>query len=121
VSRSNSIWKQLEEVIRQRKSAPAEKSYTAQLLAGGVDRIGEKILEEAREVVEAAGETDDPQRQHLVHEAADLLFHLFVMLGHCDVPIAAVEDELTGRFGQSGLEEKASRASRGDTNSSSSQ
>ncbi|MEX0936464.1 MAG: phosphoribosyl-ATP diphosphatase [Pirellulales bacterium] len=113
MSGSNPIWQQLEEVIRQRKSAPVENSYTAQLLSGGVDRIGEKILEEAREVVEAAGEPDDPQHRHLVHEAADLLFHLCVMLGHCDVPIAAVEDELARRFGQSGLEEKASRASRG--------
>ena len=95
--------------IQDRKAHPAEKSYTAKLLAGGVSAIGGKITEEAAEVVEAAGEPGDEGRQHLVREAADLVYHLLVMLAHRDASLADVEAELARRFGISGLEEKASR------------
>ncbi|MGH7139518.1 MAG: phosphoribosyl-ATP diphosphatase [Pirellulales bacterium] len=95
--------------ILDRKTNPAEKSYTAKLLAGGVPAIGGKITEEAAEVVEAAGEPVDEGRQHLVREAADLVYHLLVMLAHRDAGLADVEAELARRFGISGLEEKASR------------
>lgn len=95
--------------IQDRKAHPAEKSYTAKLLAGGVPVIGDKITEEAAEVVEAAGEPGDEGRQHLVREAADLVYHLLVMLAHRDAGLADVEGELARRFGISGLEEKASR------------
>lgn len=96
-------------VIRDRQAHPSEKSYTAALLAGGVDKIGRKIVEEAGEVVAAAAEPGDDGRRHLIHEAADLVYHLFVMLALRDVPLADVEAELARRFGMSGLEEKASR------------
>jgi len=69
----------------------------------------QKVIEEAAEVVEAAGEAGDEGRQHLVCEAADLLYHLLVMLAHRDVRLEEVEAELARRFGISGLEEKASR------------
>lgn len=95
--------------IQDRKAHPAEKSYTAKLLAGGVPAMGDKIMEEAAEVVEAAGEPGDEGRQHLVREAADLVYHLLVMLAHRDASLADVEAELARRFGISGLEEKASR------------
>lgn len=95
--------------IESRKQNPSEKSYTSQLLAGGIERIGSKITEEAAEVVEAAGEPGDAGRLHLVREAADLVYHLLVMLAHRDSKLADVEAELARRFGISGLEEKASR------------
>jgi len=98
-------------VIEDRKANPSasEKSYTVKLLAGGVDKIGEKITEEAAEVVEAAGEPGEQGQEHLTHEAADLVYHLLVMLAYRDVPLTAVEEELARRFGISGLEDKASR------------
>ncbi len=101
---------QLMAVIEDRKANPPAKSYTTTLFAGGVPKIGEKILEEADEVVEAAGEAGEEGRAHLVREAGDLIYHLFVMLGHRDVKLAEVEAELAKRFGISGLDEKASRA-----------
>ena len=106
-----SILQRLMDVIEHRRANPPERSYTSQLFRGGVPKIGSKILEEAREVVEAANEPEDAGRQHLIHEAADLIYHLFVMLGHCNVRLPEVEAELVRRFGVSGLDEKASRSS----------
>jgi phosphoribosyl-ATP pyrophosphohydrolase len=100
---------QLMAVIEDRKANPPAKSYTTTLLAGGVPKIGEKVREEAEEVIEAAGEPGDEGHSHLIREAADLIYHLFVMLGHRDVKLAEVEMELARRFGISGLDEKASR------------
>ncbi len=76
--------------IEDRKANPPAKSYTTTLFAGGVPKIGEKITEEAEEVVEAAGEETEAGRTHLVREAADLIYHLFVMLAHRDVHTAEV-------------------------------
>jgi phosphoribosyl-ATP pyrophosphohydrolase len=99
----------LEQTILARKSAPGEKSYTAQLLAGGVEKIGGKIIEEAAEVVEAAGEEGEPGREHTIREAGDLMYHLLVLLACREVSLAEVEAELARRFGVSGLDEKANR------------
>jgi len=101
---------QLMAVIEDRKVNPPAKSYTTTLFAGGVPKIGEKIREEAEEVIEAAGEPGEQGRGHLMREAADLIYHLFVMLGHRDVTLEEVEAELARRFGISGLDEKANRA-----------
>jgi phosphoribosyl-ATP pyrophosphohydrolase len=98
-------------VIEDRKANPPERSYTTQLLRGGVEKIGAKILEEAREVVDAAADTSPAGHGHLVHEAADLIYHLFVMMGYRDIGFDEVETELARRFGVSGLDEKASRSS----------
>lgn len=95
--------------IEDRKAHPSDKSYTSKLLAGGAQAIGAKISEEADEVVHAAGEPGDDGRQHLVREAADLVYHLLVMLAHRGAALADVEAELARRFGISGLEEKARR------------
>lgn len=95
--------------IEDRKASPSEKSYTSKLLSGGLPMIAGKITEEAAETVEAAGESGEEGRQHLVREAADLLYHLLVLLAHRDTTLANVEDELARRFGISGLEEKARR------------
>lgn len=103
---------QLEATIAERKAAgDGTSSYTAKLLAGGVAKIGEKIVEEAAEVVEAAGEPGDAGREHTIAEAGDVLYHLMVLLAHRDITLADVERELARRFGMSGLEEKASRQS----------
>ncbi|HEV7283191.1 MAG TPA: phosphoribosyl-ATP diphosphatase [Pirellulaceae bacterium] len=99
--------------IRDRRANPSEKSYTSKLFAGGVPKIGAKVTEEAAEAVEAAGEPGDEGRLHLVREAADVVYHLFVLLAHRDVPLEEVEAELARRFGISGLDEKASRTAPG--------
>ena len=104
------IWTDLEQVIAERKAAAeTRKSYVATLLAGGVGVIGAKVVEEAAEVVEAAGETGDDGRSHLVREAADLVFHTLVLLAHREVGWAEVEAELARRFGVGGHVEKAAR------------
>ncbi len=96
-------------VIWQRKDDRPTGSYTTLLLDGGIERIGAKLLEEAGEVVEAAGQPPDAQGSSVVHEAADLLYHLLVLLAFCGRDLSEVEAELARRFGVSGLEEKALR------------
>ena len=110
MSPSTSILDQLTDVIEQRRATMPAGSYTTQLFAGGVDKIGRKITEEAAEVVEAAAEVGEEGRVHLVREAADLLFHLMVMLAHRETQLSEVEAELGRRFGVSGLVEKAARS-----------
>jgi len=96
----------LEQTIAQRRAADPDASYVARLHAKGLAKIAQKVGEEAVESVIAAM-TDD--RQGLVGEAADLLFHLMVLLGAKDIPLAEVLAELDRREGTSGLAEKASR------------
>ncbi len=72
----------------------------------GIDGILKKIGEEATEVVIAA---KGGRRDEIVHETTDLIYHLMVMLGHQDIPLSSLFDELHRRFGVSGLAEKASR------------
>ncbi|MEM8947477.1 MAG: phosphoribosyl-ATP diphosphatase [Planctomycetota bacterium] len=99
----------LEATIHDRRANPSEKSYTSQLLSGGIERIGSKVLEEAAELVEAAGEPAEAGNQHAIYEAGDLLYHMLVLLAARGVELAEVESELARRFGMSGLAEKASR------------
>ena len=68
-----------------------------------------KIIEEAVELVEAAGEPGEAGREHTIREAGDLVYHLFVLLTARDITLQEVEAELARRSGVSGLEEKASR------------
>ena len=100
----------LERTIHARAKKPNAKSYTSQLLAGGVPMIGAKIVEEAVELVEAAGEPGQAGQDHFVREAGDLFYHLLVMLCHKNCTLHDVEAELARRFGVSGIEEKASRS-----------
>jgi len=109
MSQSADILHRLMAVVEDRKVNPPQKSYTTSLFAGGVEKIGSKITEEATEVVEAAGEPGEEGRQHLIREAADLTYHLLVMLAERDANLAEVEEELARRFGISGLDEKAAR------------
>ena len=96
-------------IIEERRTAGADSSYTARLLAGGLEKIGGKVLEEAQEVVEAAAEPGEEGQRHLVYEAADVIYHLLVLLASRDCNLGQVEAELARRFGMSGLKEKASR------------
>lgn len=104
------IIEQLTNVLKARRAADPESSYVASLYAKGLDAILEKVGEEATEVLLAAknvaggGRNDD-----LIHEVADLWFHTMVTLVHLEHDPAWVLDELAGRFGVSGFDEKASR------------
>jgi len=92
--------------IQARKSADPASSWTAQLLAKGPEKCAEKFGEEAIEAVIEAVKGDQTK---LTDEAADVLYHLLVMLAARDVPLSAVLNELKNRQTQSGLAEKASR------------
>ena len=100
------ILEKLSAVIEQRKAADPQSSYVASLYARGLDAILKKVGEEATETLLAAKGDDDAQ---LVHETADLWFHTLVMLGARGLGPADVLAELEGRFGLSGLDEKAAR------------
>jgi phosphoribosyl-ATP pyrophosphohydrolase len=108
MSGEDQVLSRLMQVIEDRKANLPANSYTTTLFAGGVEKIGGKIMEEAAEVVDAAREGDEG-RSHLVHEAADLIYHLFVMLGYREIRLSDVQAELARRFGISGLDEKAAR------------
>lgn len=84
----------LARTVAERRLSPTAASYTAKLFAGGVDRIGKKIGEEATEVVIAA-KNDDPDQ--LVWETADLLYHLVVLLHERGIALDAVGAELSRR------------------------
>lgn len=96
----------LEQVLLARKHSDADASYTRSLLDKGAPKILAKIAEEHGELAE---ELPDGDASKVVHETADLLFHVMVGLVWRDIPIADVWAELERRFGQSGHEEKASR------------
>ena len=96
----------LEKTIASRVDADPAVSYVAQLHRRGVPVIARKLGEEAVEAVVAALSDD---RGELVGEAADVLFHLLVLLGAKDVPFAEVLAELDRREGLSGIAEKAAR------------
>ena len=97
----------LARIVAERAKAPPEESYTAKLLAKGREAAAKKLGEEAVEAVIAAVGGD---RAALVAEAADVLYHLLVVLRSRDVPLDEVMRELQRRTAQSGLAEKASRA-----------
>lgn len=96
----------LEATIAARRDADPSSSYVAKLNAKGLRKIAQKLGEEATETVIAALTED---HQALVGEAADLIFHLMVLLGAKDVPLADVLAELERREGTSGIAEKAAR------------
>ncbi|WP_156842953.1 phosphoribosyl-ATP diphosphatase [Novosphingobium aquimarinum] len=98
----------LEATIATRRTADPSSSYVAKLHAKGLGKISQKLGEEAVETVIAALSED---REALVGEAADLLFHLMVLLSARDVSLAEVMDELDRREGTSGIAEKAARTS----------
>lgn len=105
------VLKHLAATIGQRKGADPASSYVASLHHQGLNKILEKVGEEATEVIIAAKDArGDEGRAELIGEVADLWFHSMVMLSHLDVDINEVTDCLRARLGRSGLEEKAGRA-----------
>lgn len=93
--------------IETRKSADPDSSWTAQLLAKGPEKCAEKFGEEA---VEAIIEAVKGDKGRLTSEAADVLYHLLVMLAASNVTLDEVLRELERRQGQSGLAEKSARS-----------
>lgn len=100
------VLEQLAATIEARKGADPDTSWTAKLLAKGPDKCAEKFGEEAVEAIIAAVKND---KANLTCEAADVLYHLLVMLASRDVDLADVLAELERREGVSGIEEKAGR------------
>ena len=103
---STDILTRLEGVIRERRKAAPEESYVASLAARGLPVIARKLGEEATEAVVAALAGDE---EELVGEAADVLFHLLVLLGEKGIALERVLAELERREGTSGHAEKAAR------------
>ncbi len=98
----------LARIVAERAAAPATESYTAKLLADGPAKAAKKLGEEAVEAALAAVLGD---RQNLTAEAADVLYHLLVVLQGANIPLSDVLAELERRTAQSGLAEKAARQS----------
>lgn len=108
---NDSVLEQLDSVLEARKNAadPAS-SYVASLHAKGLNKILEKVGEEATEAILAAKDArDDTSRAALIGETADLWFHSLVMLSHLNLSYREVLQELERRFNLSGHDEKASR------------
>lgn len=118
-----SILQQLDAVLAERKSADADSSYVASLYAKGLNKILEKVGEEATESIIAAKDLANYSaadadtttaritvaRDELIYEVADVWFHTLVGLAWFDIESDAVLDELARRFGLSGIAEKAAR------------
>ncbi|MDG4894586.1 phosphoribosyl-ATP diphosphatase [Mesorhizobium sp. WSM4976] len=97
---------ELETIIHQRAHSGDPDSWTAKLVAKGMDKAAQKLGEEAVETVIAAIRGD---KQALVSESADLVYHWLVVLGIAGVPLDDVLKELESRTSRSGVAEKASR------------
>ena len=106
-----SILDELTEVLESRKQQQADASYVASLYAAGLNKMLEKVGEEATEVILAGKDAslDPAQKSALVGEVADLWFHTLVVLASLDLSAEDVLAELERRFGTSGHEEKAAR------------
>jgi phosphoribosyl-ATP pyrophosphohydrolase len=102
----NSVFVDLFNVIEDRKRRDPSESYVSSLMIKGTAKINEKISEEAHEVCQAALEED---KNHLIYEICDLLFHTFVLAGYKNISLEEIENELSRRFGTSGHKEKESR------------
>lgn len=118
------VFDRLMQQIHHRAKTLPEGSYTTKLIRGGVPAMGAKVTEEAAEVVDAASqlaallESSDPSsealsaREHLIYEAGDVLYHLWVLLGSYGITVDNLRAELERREGTSGLEEKRRRQSK---------
>jgi phosphoribosyl-ATP pyrophosphohydrolase len=105
----SNIVRELMTVIQSRRKLSSDESYTAKLLGAGLEKITRKVREESLELIEAAFETDAQSHQHVVNEAADVVYHMLVLLAAREIEWTEVEAELQRRFGISGLTEKAAR------------
>ena len=100
------ILAELADAVASRRGAPAEQSYTAKLLSQGIEKCAKKLGEEAVELALASIQAD---RGHITAEAADVLYHLLVLLEATNIPLVDVMAELERRKGTSGIAEKAAR------------
>lgn len=101
---------ELDRVLRARRAADPAQSYVASLYARGLNKVLEKLGEEAVEVILAARDNEHGGApEALISEVADLWFHSLVLLAQQDLSSGAVLECLAQRFGLSGLEEKAAR------------
>lgn len=107
---TETVLDELAATIRARRAAPADRSYTRQLLDAGPPRCAKKLGEETVEAIIAALSED---KKTLANEAADVVYHLLVLLESCDVAVAEVLNILKDRMGTSGLAEKAARDKKG--------
>jgi phosphoribosyl-ATP pyrophosphohydrolase len=106
--RSSDLVLRLGSEIASRKNADPTVSYTAKLFSKGKSHIAKKFGEEAIEVVIATVEND---RQQIIYESADLLYHWLVLLASCGISFDEVLEEMTRREGISGIQEKNNRQS----------
>lgn len=107
---TNDILRRVAQVIDSRKNAEPDTSYVASLHHKGLNKILEKVGEEAVETILAAKDAASSGDAHdVIYETADLWFHSLVMLSALNLEPQAVLDELERRFGLSGHAEKASR------------
>ena len=106
VSANYSISDQLYHVIQERKKSDPSKSYVASLLQKGENSYLKKVIEEAGEFSFAI---KDNNEKEIIHEAADLAFHVLVALGDKNINPDRIKQELSKRFGLSGIEEKKMR------------
>ncbi|GAA6146660.1 phosphoribosyl-ATP diphosphatase [Thalassolituus maritimus] len=106
----NDILKQLGDILDERKDAEPDSSYVASLYHKGLNKILEKVGEEATETILAAKDAETSgDNKDVIYETADLWFHSLVALAKLGERPEAVVNELARRFDMSGLEEKASR------------
>ena len=100
---------ELFDIIESRKTSTAQDSYVKSLMEEGTVKINEKVLEEALELLEATTEKDQGKKEKLIHETADLWFHVMVLLSYQDIHISEILRELKSRLGISGHTEKSFR------------
>ena len=104
------VLEQLAEILEHRREGDPQESYVASLHHKGLNKILEKVGEEATEVILAARDVDQgADSKIVVGEVADLWFHTLVMLSHLDLDACAVLECLEDRFGVSGIDEKTAR------------
>lgn len=110
---SSDILQALDHVLTERKNASPDSSYVASLYHKGINKILEKVGEEATETIISAKDLAQNQTKEneadLIYEVADVWFHTMVTLAWFNIPLVTVTDELARRFGLSGIEEKNSR------------
>lgn len=98
------------DLIEERKGSNSQDSYAKSLFEAGSKKINEKVLEETLELLEATSDTSTTKKEKVIHEAADLWFHTFILLSNENIDLEEIIAELESRFGTSGHIEKASRS-----------
>jgi len=104
----NNVIERLSDILKDRKESSDSSSYTSLLYSEGIQKIISKIKEESNELIEAALD-DFKKDDSIIHEAADLLFHVMVLLAYMGIDPSEILRELEKREGISGIEEKSKR------------